>query len=92
MRLLWEDEPMTQIPLGHDGCDHCPGYGDLYERLPFCRDCDERVCPACAVVGTTRDENERGTSVICKLCDAWQLEQRLNDDESAARLQEACDE
>lgn len=57
------------VPNGHQSCDHCPGYGPLYESLPVCRDCGDAVCESCRLAGSlTESDGESKATCLCKSC------------------------
>jgi len=61
-------QAVRRVPVGHDACDKCSGFGDRYEPLPRCADCGEAVCPACRVESTLREGDEGRRTCLCKAC------------------------
>lgn len=61
----------------HDECDRCGARSDEYVPLPTCRECDEHICPTCAVPGSLRQREFDGPDgfatmredVLCHACD-----------------------
>lgn len=72
LRVTFTPAPTAvPIPAGHQSCDHCTGYGPLYESLPVCRDCGDAVCEACRLAGSlTESDGESKPTCTCATC--WQ--------------------
>lgn len=49
-------------------CDRCESRSPEYESWPTCRECDEYICPQCAVPGTATEDYE-AHEVLCRRCD-----------------------
>lgn len=72
LRVTFTPAPtVAQVPVGHQSCDHCTGYGPRYESLPTCRDCGDAVCASCQMPGSLHEsDGESRATCTCKTC--WQ--------------------